>query len=173
MRDNSFLFYNNISNIDGVAANSYQCGRKKNLMNSNEIRGQWNYPLIYFGVRAETVSASIQKMLVKSWKSTGLAIAKKLIVFIHPNLSVHKQCLKKKRNKSYTCNPLPFSKQAITCSLHASKGCMPDKGQRPQIHIYTWVNFSIHFFISTEIINHLILEKEAAWHKTYGAGLFL
>lgn len=49
---------------------------------------------------------------------------------------------------------------------------MPDKGQRPQMHIYKWVNFSIHFFISTERINHLILEKEAAWQETYSAGLF-
>lgn len=29
---------------------------------------------------------------------------------------------------------------------HASKGCTPDEGQRPQTHIYMWVNFSIIFF---------------------------
>lgn len=51
--------------------------------------------------------------------------------------------------------------QAIARSMHAFKGCTPEQGQRPQIHIYTWVNFSIHFFISIEIINHLIQEKEA------------
>lgn len=67
-----------------------------------------------------------------------------------------------RKEKAYSCNTLPFSKQAITRSLRASKGCTPDEGQRPQIHIYTWVNFSIHFFISIEIINHLILEKAAA-----------
>jgi len=65
-RGNSFLFNNGSSNISGAAANLYQCGRKKNSMNSNEIRGQWNYPLIYFDVRAETGSASIEKMLIKS-----------------------------------------------------------------------------------------------------------
>lgn len=132
MQDNSFLFYNNISDIDGVAANSYQCGRKKNLMNSNEIRGQWNYPLIYFGVRAETVSASIQKMLVKSWKSTGLAIAKKLIVFIHPNLSVHKQCLKKKEIKATLVTHCLFQSRLlpVPCTLPKAACQTRDKGHR-------------------------------------------
>lgn len=41
-------------------------------MNSNEIRGQWNYPLIYIDVRAETGSASIDKMLIKTLKMQWL-----------------------------------------------------------------------------------------------------
>lgn len=68
----NFLFYNSSSNVSGTAANLYQCGRKKNSMNSNEIRGQWNYPLIYIDVRAETGSASIEKLLIKSLKMQWL-----------------------------------------------------------------------------------------------------